>query len=648
MITAIRRMITSKVGAVVALVFLAIVGLAFAMSDINGTSNASGGAVAADSVASVGKRQITLAYLRQRLDRAYANAARQQPGLTMQQFVASGGLDRLVKETTDIVALEQYARAHGVSVDKVAIDAVITRNPAFAGLNGSFSQAAYEAALQREGTTDAQLRADLTTESIVRQLIAPVGSIDAVPNGVATPYASLLLEQRQGQATFISAAQLAPTAAPTAAQLSAYYASQRARYTIPERRALRYALLDESAVRTPPAVTPAEVAAEYQAQAATYAASESRNFAQVIAGSRAVADRIAAAVRGGATLANAARTAGLTAAPVNAASEAQYAGATSPAVARAAFAASRGGVVGPLQVPLGFVIVQVNSVDARPARSLAQATGEITATLTARKKQEAMISLFNQVQDALNNGATVAEVATDKGLRVVTTPPLLPNGTAPGNSAYRPDPLMANLLSAAFSAGEGDHGQVITLQENRVFALVEVAQTLPAAPPPLAQVSEAITRDWRLAEGAKLARARARTILAAVERGQSLSAAAAGHGGNVQSIGGRRINLSNREQRVPAEIALLFSMPQGSAKTLELPGNAGWMVIHLNRVERGDATAQPQLIEAVRQQFRDALGAEYVGTMVAAARRAFPVTTNDAAIRTLRNQLAGLADEPAN
>lgn len=647
MITTIRRLVTSKIGAAVALFLLVILGIMFLLGDVNIVApNAS---VSTGHVMAVGDRQITSADLRARIERAYEQAARERQGLTMQQFLAGGTFDKLVKETGDYYALEQYARSRGISIDKLAIDAAITRNPAFAGLNGSFDQAVYEQRLGTVGLTDARLRSDMENDSVVRQLVAPIGAVPAIPQAMATTYASLLLETREGQAAFIPASSYAPTAAPTDAQLTAYYTSQRARYSIPERRVIRYAILDESALGTVAPPTAAEIQAEYTANAAQYSAQETRRFSQVIAGSRAVADRIAAGLRSGQTLAAAATAAGLSASPVTATSEAQFAGQTSPAVARAAFAATQGATVGPLQVPLGFVVLKVEEINRRAARSLAEVTPELTRIVAERKHQEAMVDLYNGVQASLNSGATVTEVARDKGLQLVTTPALLPNGTAPGQAGYTPDPILAPLIGPAFQAHEGDPAQIIQIEENRRFALVEVGQTVPAAPPPLASIREQVIADWRRSEGAKVARAKARQILAAVEGGQPLAAAvrAAGVTTSVQTIGGRRINLNQNGQRVPQEITMLFSMPQGSTKTLELPGGAGWMVLHLVRSTRGDASEVPQLVESVQQQFRDPLGGELVEGLVAAARAEFPVSIDRAALATLRAELTGTAT-PAN
>lgn len=650
MITAIRRLFSSKLGAALALGFVLLMGLAFAVTDVNGFMGSGASGVSGGNVARVGDRQISLNELRQRIDRAYDRQRQENPGLTREQFIASGAIDRILGELVDVYAIEQYARENGFGIDKSVIDRAITTNSQFAGVTGNFDQSVFEAMLRQMGTNERDVRRDLENAAIARQLLGPFATVRAVPQNVALPYAALLLESREGQATFIPAARFRPTTNPTDAQLQSYYRSQRARYTIPERRAVRYALLDESAIRTPPTVTDDEIAAEYNGNPTVFAASESRNLTQVIAGTRAVADRIAAAARGGQSLSAAATAAGLAAATLNDQTRERYTAATSAEAARTIFGASEGALVGPVAVPLGFAVVRVEEIERRPAVTLAQATPAIRTRLLERKRQEALVDLYNVIQDALNNGSTVAEVAEEQGLTVRTTPPLISNGTAPDDPSFRPDPIMPALVGPAFAAGESDPGQIITLQENRIFALVDVARLIPAAPPALATIRERVIADWRLAEGARQARTRARAIVNAVERGTDFAAAARaqGAGDGVQALGGRRLQLTQAQGRIPPEISLLFSMAPGTARTLEMPNNAGWMVIALNRIQRGNPAENENLVAQVRQQFGPAMGNEYVQALVNAARREVGVTISDDTVAELRRQLTGSAAAPVN
>jgi peptidyl-prolyl cis-trans isomerase D len=650
MITAIRRIFSSKLGAAIALAFVLLMGLAFAVTDVNGFMGGGTSGVSGGNVARVGDRQISMNELRQRIDRAYDRQRAENPGLSREQFIASGAIDSILGELIDVYAVEQYARENGFGIDKAVIDRAIASNPQFAGITGNFDQTVFDGVLRQMNTNERDVRRDLENAGIARQLLGPFATVRNVPENIALPYTALLLESREGQATFIPAARFRPTGNPTDAQLQTYYRSQQARYMMPERRAIRYALLDESAVRTPPTVTDAEIATEYRANPAVFAARETRNLSQVITSDRAVADRIAAAARGGQSLSAAATAAGLAAASLSEQTRERYTAATNAEAARAVFAASDGALIGPIAVPLGFAIIRVEDVDSRAAVTLAEATPPIRTRLLERKRQEALVDVYNGIQDALSNGSTVAEVAEERGLTIRTTPPLISSGTAPGDASFRPDPLLPALVSPAFAAGEGDPAQIITLQENRIFALVEVARIIPAAPPALATIRERVSNDWRLAEGARQARTRARAIVTAIERGTGFAAAAQAQGASdgVQRLGGRRLQLVQGQGRVPPEISLLFSMAPGTARTLELPNNAGWMVINLNRIIRGNPAENAELVAQVRQQFGPSLGREYVQSLVNAARRSVGVTISDETVAELRRQLTGSATAPVN
>jgi peptidyl-prolyl cis-trans isomerase D len=506
----------------------------------------------------------------------------------MAAFVESGGLDQALNQMVDGMAFEQFAEELGFSVSKRQIDGRIADIPAFSGVSGKFDQKNFETFLQQNGITEAQLRQQLKQQLLLEQIGVPIGRMPRIALGVAQPYAALLLEQRRGQAAFIPASAFAPTNDPGDAALKTYMTQNAAKFTVPERRVIQYALFDRSAVPVP-AVSDAEIAKAYKANPAQYAATETRRFAQVIAPDQATANGIAAKVRGGATLAAAAQAAGLSASTTSELTQTAYAAQSSTATAKAAFAAKRGDVVGPTQEGLGWVVARVETVTAKPARTLADATPEIRAEIAKNKANEAIVDYYNGIQDAVNGGASIEEIAADRKLKVEETPALLPSGRAPGLTGFALSPELAPVVSAAFQgSGEGE-AQIATLVENEKFAVYSVKSIVAAAPPPFAQIRGDLLTDWRFAQGQKVARDKARAIVKAVEAGASLADAAKKANANmagVQTIGGRRADLGQGGKPVPPELALLFSMAKGSVKTLEIPGNRGWMVIALGDVDR--------------------------------------------------------------
>ncbi|MDP1590332.1 MAG: ATP-binding protein, partial [Prosthecobacter sp.] len=162
--------------------------------------------------------------------------------------------------------------------------------------------------------------------------------------------------------------------------------------------------------------------------AAQYAASETRRFAQVIAPDQATANALATKVRSGTSLAAAAQAAGLSASTTGDLTQSSYAATSTAAAAKAAFAAKQGDLIGPIQTGLGWSVARVENVTARPARSLADASADIRTELAKNKANEAIVDYYNAIQDAVNSGASIEEIAADRKLTLATTPALLPSG----------------------------------------------------------------------------------------------------------------------------------------------------------------------------------------------------------------------------
>lgn len=644
MITALRNLFGSTIGKFIALAFIALIGVLFALGDVTG--NASFGGLGGANVAKVGNREIGLGELRERVNQSYNQARQQQPGLTKAAFVESGGLDQVLNQLIDGMAFEQFTTDIGFGVSKRQIDGQIADIPAFSGVSGKFDQKTFENFLRQNGMNEAQLRRELKQQLLLEQIGVPIGSMPRVSLGLARPYAALLLEQRQGQALFIPASAFAPAGDPGDAALKTFLDQNRAKFTVPERRTLQYATFDRSAVPVP-AISDAEIAKAYKENAAHYAASETRRFAQVIAPDQATANGIAAKVRGGTSLAAAAQAAGLSASTTGDLAQSAYAATTSDAIAKTAFAAKRGDVLGPVQSGLGWVVARVEVVTAKPAQTLAEATPEIRTELGKNKANESIVDYYNAIQDAVNSGASIEEIAADRKLKLEETPALLPSGRAPEMTGFALPPEYAPMVSGAFqAAGEGE-AQLATLVENEKFAVYSVKSITAAAPPPFAQIRADLLTEWRFAQGQKVARDKARAIAKATEGGKKLPEAASAAGAamaGVQTIGGRRADLGQGGKPVPPELALLFSMAKGSVKTLEVPGNRGWMVVALGEVDRPDPKAiDPARVTAIAQPLSPAFGNELVEQFAAEAKRRVGVKINKDLVEQLRKELTGTA-----
>lgn len=636
-----RSLFQSKIGAFISLAFLALIAFAFIMSDISG--GGIGGVTGGGTAAKIGRSELSIGELRSSMLRAYNVAKQQQPGLDQTTFFKSGAYDDVLKDIIDTYTLEEYARKIGFGVSKRLVDARIAENPAFAGLDGKFSQLMFQQALQQNAINEGELRQSIERELLIEQLLSPMVEPVKVPASFARPYGDLLLEERSGLATFIPAEYYQPTVAPTTAQLTDYVTKNRTRYLVPEQRVVRYAVFDKAHAASTARVTDADIAKAYDENKAQFTASETRLFKQAIVPTEAQAKSLAATAAAQ-PLDTAATAIGLSASTINAKSAKDLALASNDAVAKAGFAATEGQVVGPIKIPLGWSVVKLEKIERSAAKTLADARPEIEKELLARKQQEAVADVFNKMQDAADNGASVDEIAKQNGLTIVTTPAIFADGRAPTDPAFKPDAVVAAVASGAFQASQSGETQIVTLKENEEFALVDAAKIIPSAVPALATIQTRVTDDWKRAEGAKKARELARKISDRVSKGETLDAAIKAEGAKtapVQRIGGKRMDVTSAQGRIPPEIALLFSMAPRTSKTLEMPNNMGWMVIFLEQSKRGDATKEAGAIPSVQQQLGGILGKEYVDQVLLIARKAVGVKRNADAINQLKAELTG-------
>ncbi len=505
MISFIRKLLGSRWGAAFALAFVVLVGFAFALGDVTGSG--SFGGLGQGHVAKVGSKKIGLGEFQDLLDNSLRAERRDNPTLDMAKFVESGGLDGTLDRLINRYALSAFGEEHGIAVSKRLVDSELRKLPNVNGPDGKFSQQAFQAFLQGLDLTEQMIRDDFTQNLYAQQMLPIAGVGAPAPNSLVLPYASLLLEKRAGTVALVPSQAFLPTAAPTDAQLQAYYRANSARFTIPEKRAIGYAIFDASIVDSKADATAQEIADYYKANAKQYAASQTRDLSQLVFPTEAAAKAALAKLNAGQSMVAVAGELGLSATSNKGMSREALTSAASKAVADAVFATAAGNTATPTRGGLGWYVVKVDAVNQIAARPLASVSAEIAKTIATQKKTELLSDLTSEIEDELAGGATIADMAKANGLKVETTPKLFANGQNPASPAYKPIAEMQRILPTAFEMESDGEAQLIEIVPGEKFAIVSVADFEEAAPPPLAEVRDIVVQQWALAEGSKKAKA---------------------------------------------------------------------------------------------------------------------------------------------
>ena len=642
MFAAFRRLSKSALGTALVVLFLLAILASFALADLSNVGSGTLG-MRTGTLAQVGDEEVTDRELDGAMQRVLQQAQQQNPGATYATI--AGEIDNVLEQLINQATLLAFAADHGFVLSKRLIDAEIASLPQTRGLDGKFNEQAHQAFLQQQRLTDPELRRLIGGSLTERLVISPAAADARVPLGMARTYASMLLEQREGQMALVPADAFRAGLNPTAGDLQSFYAQNRQNYMVPEQRVLKIAKIGPETVASV-APTEAEIAAYYNANRATYAGSETRVLSQAVVPDQRQADAIAARAKAGASFAAAAAPAGFAAADVSlgAQSRAQFAGAADDAVANAVFSAAKGAVVGPIRSDLGWHVVKVEDVRGASGRTLAQARSEIAELLTANKRKEALADLVTKVEEQiLDRGASFSEAVAATKLPVTTTPAIASNGASRADSNYRFPAELQPALQAAFAMEAGADAEVVTLPNEAGYALVAVDQIVEAAPAPLAQITDRVRADWIQRKANERARGVATDIAGKVAKGMAIGKAVAEAGVSlppVQPITARRLQISQANPDAAAPLRMLFSLAQGGSRMVADPRGRGFFIVKTDKITPGNANNNPMLIAQTQSEFQRAVGNELAQQMAAAMKVDQGVERNEEAIAATKRRFS--------
>lgn len=643
MLQFIRGIFSSRLGVILTMVFLVLIALAFASADVSSTGTF-GGVTGGDRVATVGKSRIDTAALSQAATSALENVKTEDPRMSMEGFLAQGGLEQVLEQLIDQTAISEFGRKHGIVASDRLVDSEITQIPAFRGPDGNFSQDVFRQVLRQQGISEALVREEIRNGLVARQILVPAAFGAVAPRDQVLQYAGLLRERRTGAIALLPSAAFAPKTPPTDAEINDFYAKNSERYIQPERRIVRFAVFDETAPKSVAAPTDAEILARYNDNKAEYAAQEARRVTQLIAPTEAAAKAIIAEVAAGKTLEAAASAKGLSASRLGPIAHDALAQQASKPVADAVFAAAQNAIAAPARSALGWHIMRVDAVERRAERSLAQARDEIAQQLMTENRRKAINDLSARIEEEIGNGATLADIAKELEITPQSTEPITADGAVYGKEGQQAPAVLARVIQTAFAMEQENQAQLAEVEAGKTFVIFDVTQIERSAPAPLAEIREDVITAVMLDKGSAKAKAAAEKVVAQVRKGTDIGAAMTGVGVPLPPVD--RASLSREElasagQAVPPPLALMFSMAEGTVKMLSAPNDRGWYVIALDDIEPGKIDADDAIIPAAQRELGGVAGREYAEALRRAIRAEVGVKKNNAGVNAVRKQLTG-------
>ena len=554
-----------------------------------------------DVVAQVGEYDITVAQFRQMYLLQLENYRQQSSGEVSEEVLRSLGIDRQILQGM-IARYAAVAEAErlGLSVSDAEVRHRIVNLPGFQ-VNGQFvGEARYRQTLQfqRPPMTPAQFEEEVRRDIMFERLEAAVtGWIAVSDDEIATEHRRRNEKVRVQVVAFRGDDYREDTAA-TEDEVEALYEENPLSYELPEKRQLRFLLVDESAIFESISPSNDEVQQYYDANISQYTTPGQVRASHILlrvgdqdeAEVEARAAELAAEARGGADFAELAREHSEDEANAEDGGDLGMfgRGRMVAEVEAAAFDMEVDDVSDPVRSAIGFHVLRVTEKQEETAQPLEEVREAIENTLKNERATSRADDLARAIAAEVETPEDLERAAGARGFELQESgfvgrgEPILGLGFAPQVSAE------------AFQMEQGDVAGPIQTPTGPAFVTVTALQD-PVIPP-LEEVREDVARDVRSRKALERAREQADAAAASLRDGEDFEAAAEEAGLTVATS--ELITRGAAFPEVGISTALeqaAFGLPIGGVSGVLEAGGETLAIVRL--VEREDVTPE-QIAEA--------------------------------------------------
>ena len=398
-------------------------------------------------------------------------------------------------------------------------------------------------------------------------------------------------------------------------EVAAWFDEHKDEYRVPEKRKVKYALLDLQSIRDRIAVTPEDVQRYYEDNAQQFSSPEQVRASHILlktegkneADVKKLADDIAAKARGGADFAALAKQYSEDESNNAKGGDLDFFGRGQmvPEFDTVVFAMEPGQVSDPFKTSFGYHVVKLAEKRPASSRPLAEVRAQIEDQIKWQRAQDEAQRTADDLATQLKTPADLDSIAKARGLTVAESgffareEPITGLGLAPAAAEQ------------AFSLEEGAVSPAIRTPQGFVFLTVTGKQD--AYVPKLEEVQARVREDVLKKKAVDAAQQKASGIAATLKSGDFEAAAkAAGLDVKTTDLIARGAPIADAGVS-PAIDAAAFSLPAGGVSDPITTDN-GAVVIKV--LERKDPTAEE--IAAGKQQMKDELMNERRGRFFAA------------------------------
>lgn len=588
-------------------------------------------AIKGDEVIRAGSRVTNSQVFKREYD-SYKKAVEQQQGggqPISQEVAEANHLDQIV--LNGLATREAFAELLGkIGVrpsDKLVLGQIEKIPAFFDPITGRFDKATYQRMLAQNEMTPKMLDTDIRDRAAAQDWAAGLQNGLAVPRAYGALGAVFALETRDLGYFLLTPQSVPQPAQPTDAQLQAFLAQNKTRYSLPEMRQITLvAFTPESVAASLGPIDPAELKKRYDFRKDTLSKPETRTLVQIPVKDANTARTVVGRLDAGEAPAAVAKSLGV--APVDYADKPLTAIADKK-VGAAAFKMTAGQAAA-VQGDLGLAVVKVTAITPGREVTMEEARPMLEAEIKKDMLAQKVYAQATAFDDARQGGASLAQAAEKAGVKPTQMPPISAQGVdAMGRSLQGGFP--PKILQVAFQLPAGGESETTELGNGISFA-VRVEKVIPAHVPPLEELRPQVTADVMRTELIKALEAKATSLAARIEKGETLDAVAASAGYAPVHVAGLSRQTAQAHPEVPREIlGRAFGSRPGEVWTTRAPN--ALVVGRVDNIRMDPSPTAARLAEQGRGELTQAVFREMAESAQAYARAKLKVKTDAARAR---------------
>lgn len=481
-------------------------------------------------------------------------------------------------------------------------------------------QKKYEELLQNNETSIAEFENNMRDDLLARKLMSTItAGVTVSPAEIERAYKDQNTKVKF-QYAVLDSANLEKQIKPTDAELKAYYEANKARYqsTVPEKREIRYFVLNDKDAEAKVTVAPADIQKYYGEHQEEYRVPERVRVRHIViktpaAGpdgkvdqkemdaARAKATDILKQIKAGGNFAELAKQYSQDTLTAQNGGElgwivkGQF---PNPEAEKAAFSQAIGQSSDPVLTPLGYDIIQTEEKEPAHLKPLSEVKAAIEQAVKAQKTSAVLSQLGNQAEDVAQKQG-IDKAAAQFGAHVVQSNPVARNEALPGVGQA------TELMNEIFATRADSAPQLG--RSSQSYVVYQVTKIDPPRAPAFDEIRDKVATDFKTQRVTELLRKRTQELADRAHSLHDLAKAAKEAGATVKTS-----DLVGKTDQVPdigpmaGPASAAFNMKPGEISSPLNLGKKGLVLTILDRQEPSTTDAQyAQTRDRLMEQLSD-------------------------------------------